>query len=81
MSLRTWVGGISLAALGVLPITADLMGYAFYLDLGTRIVCLAIAAAGLNLILGFGGMISFGHAAFIGIGRLLRRYSRLLRCL
>ena len=68
MSLRTWVGGISLAALGVLPITADLMGYAFYLDLGTRIVCLAIAAAGLNLILGFGGMISFGHAAFIGIG-------------
>ena len=57
-----------MAALGVLPITADLMGHAFYLDLGTRIVCLAIAAAGLNLILGFGGMISFGHAAFIGIG-------------
>lgn len=57
-----------MAALGVFPITADLMGHAFYLDLGTRVVCLAIAAAGLNLILGFGGMISFGHAAFIGIG-------------
>ena len=68
LSLRTWVGVITLAALGVLPIAADLMGYAFYLDLGTRLVCLAIAAAGLNLILGFGGMISFGHASFVGIG-------------
>ena len=31
-------------------------------------LCLAIAAVSLNLILGYGGMISFGHAAFIGIG-------------
>ncbi|HEB97444.1 MAG TPA: branched-chain amino acid ABC transporter permease [Sedimenticola thiotaurini] len=40
----------------------------FYLDLITRIVILSIAAVSLNLILGYGGMISFGHAAFIGIG-------------
>ena len=59
---------VALAALGLAPITADLLGHAFYLDIGTRVVCLAIAAAGLNLILGFGGMVSFGHAAFIGIG-------------
>ena len=34
----------------------------------TRIVILAIAAVSLNLIMGFGGMVSFGHAAYIGIG-------------
>jgi branched-chain amino acid transport system permease protein len=43
-------------------------GNAFYLDLATRLVILAIAAVSLNLILGFGGMVSFGHAAYIGIG-------------
>lgn len=67
-ALRNGAGLVVLTALGVLPIVANWMGYAFYLDLGTRMVCLAIAAVGLNLILGFGGMISFGHAAFIGIG-------------
>ena len=66
--VRNAIGLSALVALGLFPIVADLMGHAFYLDLGTRIVCLAIAAVGLNLILGFGGMISFGHAAFIGIG-------------
>ena len=40
----------------------------FYLDLLTRILILAIAAISLNLIIGFGGMISLGHAAFVGIG-------------
>jgi branched-chain amino acid transport system permease protein len=40
----------------------------FYITLATRIVILAIAAAGLNLALGFGGLVSFGHAAFFGIG-------------
>ena len=67
-SLRTWLGIGVLATLGIAPIAANFMGHAFYLDLGTRLVCLAIAAVGLNLILGFGGMISFGHAAFIGLG-------------
>ena len=40
----------------------------FYLDLATRLVILGIAAVSLNLILGYGGMVSFGHAAYIGIG-------------
>ncbi len=52
----------------VLPLVAFYSGNEFYLSFATRIVCLAIAAVSLNLILGFGGMISFGHAAFIGIG-------------
>ena len=38
------------------------------MTLFTRIVILAIAAVSLNLIMGFGGMVSFGHAAYLGIG-------------
>ena len=34
----------------------------------TRIVIFALAAASLNLIMGYGGMMSFGHAAYLGIG-------------
>ena len=40
----------------------------FYVDLFTRIVIFAIAAVSLDLILGYGGMVSFGHAAYLGIG-------------
>ncbi len=57
-----------LVALAVVPPLAKLSGYDFYLDLATRLVILAIAAVSLNLILGYGGMVSFGHAAYIGIG-------------
>lgn len=59
---------VFMAALLVLPLIAYFTGNTFYLDFATRIVCLSFAAVSLNLILGFGGMISFGHAAFIGIG-------------
>jgi len=40
----------------------------FYVDLVRRIMILAIAAVSLNLILGYGGLVSFGHAAYLGIG-------------
>ena len=40
----------------------------FVLTLFTRILILALAAVSLNLILGYGGMVSFGHAAYLGIG-------------
>jgi branched-chain amino acid transport system permease protein len=60
------------AALAVLLLAVPLAAYAldepFYVALATRIVILALAAAGLNLALGFGGLVSFGHAAFFGIG-------------
>jgi len=52
----------------VFPIYTTLAGLPFWNDLAMRIMLLGIAAMGLNLILGYGGMISFGHAAFIGIG-------------
>jgi len=57
-----------LVSLLVLPIIFNQIGMSFYLDLATRLCILAIAAVGLNLILGYGGMISFGHAAYLGIG-------------
>ncbi|ESR26841.1 branched-chain amino acid ABC transporter permease [Lutibaculum baratangense] len=40
----------------------------FYLSIVVRIMIFAIAAVSLDLILGFGGLVSFGHAAFLGIG-------------
>jgi branched-chain amino acid transport system permease protein len=43
-------------------------GNFFLLSLFSRIIILAMAAVSLNLIMGFGGMVSFGHAAYIGIG-------------
>ena len=57
-----------IATLAVVPAYAALTGNAFALTLFTRIVILAIAALSLNLIMGFGGMVSFGHAAYLGIG-------------
>ena len=40
----------------------------FYTSFATRILIYAMAAASLNLLLGYGGMVSFGHAAFFGAG-------------
>lgn len=57
-----------MTALAVLPPLLFWTGNTFYMDLATRLVILAIAAVSLNLILGYGGLPSFGHAAFIGIG-------------
>ena len=57
-----------LAALVLLPLYTGLSGNRFLLTLFTRIVILAVAAVSLNLMLGYGGMMSFGHAAYLGIG-------------
>jgi branched-chain amino acid transport system permease protein len=54
--------------LALLPLYTTFTGNFFLLTLFTRIVILAIAATSLNLIMGYGGMVSFGHAVFIGIG-------------
>jgi branched-chain amino acid transport system permease protein len=50
------------------PLAANALGQPFYVTLATRIAILALAATGLNLALGLGGLVSFGHAAFFGIG-------------
>ncbi|MFN3348701.1 branched-chain amino acid ABC transporter permease [Pseudorhodoplanes sp.] len=54
--------------LALVPVYSRMTGDVFMMTLFTRIVILAIAAVSLNLIMGFGGMVSFGHAAFLGIG-------------
>lgn len=57
-----------LLILGVLPLAGAIGLNAFYLDLAIRLMIFAVAATGLNLILGYGGFISLGHAAFLLIG-------------
>ncbi len=59
---------LGLAVLVAGPLLAQLLDEPFYIRLFTRIVVMAIAAVSLDLILGYGGMVSFGHAAFVGIG-------------
>ena len=68
LNLRTIVVLLLLLALVLLPVYVELTGSRFLLTLFTRIVILALAAVSLNLILGYGGMMSFGHAAYLGIG-------------
>ncbi len=68
MTVVSWVTLFGMVLLAVLPPLFLMNGQAFYMDLATRLVILGIAAVSLNLILGFGGMVSFGHAAFIGLG-------------
>lgn len=55
-------------ALALLPVLAYAVNDPFILVTAVRAMILAIAALSLDLILGYGAMVSFGHAAFIGIG-------------
>ncbi|TDE39869.1 branched-chain amino acid ABC transporter permease [Antarcticimicrobium sediminis] len=68
MTRRSWLTLAVMALLAVLPPVFYLTGNPYYLDLATRLAILAIAAVSLNLILGYGGLVSFGHAAFVGLG-------------
>src|SRR5258706_8396081 len=52
----------------VFPLARQAEHQTYYLSFASRLFVYALAATSLNLILGYGGMISFGHAAFIGTG-------------
>jgi branched-chain amino acid transport system permease protein len=67
-SARNAFAAILIAFLALLPIYTGFTGNSFLLTLFTRILILAMAATSLNLIMGFGGMVSFGHAAYLGVG-------------
>jgi branched-chain amino acid transport system permease protein len=67
-NVRNVVVALTVAGLLLLPLYSHLSGNVFVLTLFTRIVIFALAAASLNLIMGYGGMMSFGHAAYLGIG-------------
>jgi branched-chain amino acid transport system permease protein len=68
MKLRIVGWTVAILLLIALPPVVNSMGQPFYIDLVRRIMILAIAAISLNLILGYGGLVSFGHAAYLGVG-------------
>lgn len=66
---REWLlnGFLALALLAV-PMWAWFANEPFYITLATRVSILALAGVGLNIALGLGGMVSFGHAVYFGLG-------------
>lgn len=63
-----WINGAVLIGIAALPLWALFIDEPFTITLVTRAVILALAAVGLNIVLGFGGLVSFGHAVFFGLG-------------
>ena len=64
-----------------LPSVLTAFGQEFYVGFASRVLIFALAASSLNLVLGFGGMFSLGHAAFFGAGAYaaaicMKRYHR-----
>ena len=57
-----------LVGFALFPLYTGMADLPFWNDVAMRIMLLGMAAMGLNLVLGYGGMVSFGHAAFVGIG-------------
>jgi branched-chain amino acid transport system permease protein len=68
MRARTLILATCVLLLLAVPQLAMLLGQPYYIDLLRRVMIFAIAAASLNLILGYGGLVSFGHAAYLGVG-------------
>lgn len=56
------------AVLAVIPVLAAALDEPFYVTFFARVLIYALAACALNIVLGFGGLVSFGHAMFIGVG-------------
>jgi branched-chain amino acid transport system permease protein len=67
-SVRHWLLAATLFAAVAFPFAADALGAGYYVGVMTRVMIYALAASSLNVVLGYGGMISFGHAAFFGAG-------------
>ncbi|MGB6106002.1 MAG: branched-chain amino acid ABC transporter permease [Pusillimonas sp.] len=67
-SISSGVSLFLLITLALVPVYARSMADPFVVTLITRILIFAIAALSLNLILGYGGLVSFGHALYLGLG-------------
>jgi branched-chain amino acid transport system permease protein len=65
---RYTLSALVLVALVLAPLAAQRLGNPYLLSLATTATIFALAAASLQLIVGQGGLVSFGHAAFLGIG-------------
>ncbi len=68
MIREPYVNAALLAALLIVPGWAVWVDEPFTITLATRAVIFALAAVGLNIALGLGGLVSLGHAVFFGIG-------------
>ncbi len=68
MKKETALNAGLMALLLAVPVAAWFMDEPFLITLTTRAVIFAIAGIGLNFALGFGGLVSFGHAVFFGLG-------------
>ena len=68
MRARTLILAACVLLLLAVPALATLAKQPYYIDLIRRVMIFAIAAVSLNLILGYGGLVSFGHAAYLGVG-------------
>jgi branched-chain amino acid transport system permease protein len=68
MSRETILNVAILAGIFATALAAHLSGHPFLVTLATKAAILGLAGTGLNLALGYGGLVSFGHAAFFGIG-------------
>ena len=66
LRVRPTLGAV--AVLALLPLAALAIGQPFYVVFATRVLIYALIATSLNLLIGYGGMVSFGHAAFVGAG-------------
>ena len=56
------------ALMALLPVAISALGGGYLLSLGERVMIFAIAALSLELLIGVAGLVSFGHAAFLGVG-------------
>jgi branched-chain amino acid transport system permease protein len=66
--LSAWVSAILLLCLALVPFYARWSQEPFLLTFFTRVLIFSLAALSLNLILGFAGLVSFGHALYMGLG-------------
>ena len=68
LGARFIIALVCLAGLALVPPVAAAAGEPFYIQVFARVMVFAIAALSLDFILGYGGLVSFGHAAYLGIG-------------
>lgn len=68
IALRPWPAVAAVVVLMVLPAVASAVGQPFYVVFATRVAIYALIATSLNLLIGYVGLVSFGHAAFVGAG-------------
>lgn len=65
---RFTLAGVAIVLLAAAPLASAMLGDPYLVSIATRAAIFAVAAVSLQLVVGFGGLISLGHAAFLGIG-------------